>query len=254
MSHQFHDKVAIVTGAGSGIGRACALAFAREGARVVSADVDMEGNRETARLIEEGGGEVAVVACDVSKGVEVEAMIETAVARFGRLDYACNNAGIGGLSAPTGEYTEEAWRRVIDVNLTGVWLCMRHEIPQMLASGGGAIVNMASILGHVAFANAPAYVAAKHGVLGLTKNAAVEYATQGIRVNAVCPAFIYTPLLEKAGIVQGNDMYNAITAMHPMKRMGTPEEIAEAVIWLCSDASSFVTGEAMLVDGGYVAV
>lgn len=253
MSKEFEGKVAIVTGASSGIGRACALAFAARGASVVVADVNVEGSEETVHMIREAEGDATFVRCDVSKPEDVEAMVEATVATFGRLDYACNNAGIEGTSAPTAEYPIDSWNRVIGVNLTGVWLCVRYEIPQMLKSGGGAIVNIASILGQVGFANAVAYTSAKHGVVGLTKVAAMEYATQGIRVNAVCPAFIYTPMLERAGMTKGSAMYDAVSAMHPMKRMGTPEEIAEAVVWLCSDGASFVTGESLLVDGGYVA-
>jgi NAD(P)-dependent dehydrogenase (short-subunit alcohol dehydrogenase family) len=194
------------------------------------------------------------VPADVSREEDVRALVERAVERFGRLDYACNNAGIGGASAPTAGYSLEGWNRVIGVNLTGVWLCMRHEIPAMLASGGGAIVNMASILGHVGFANSPAYVAAKHGVVGLTKSAAIEYATQGVRVNAVCPGFIATPLLEKAGILDEESPIHAhIVGLHAVKRLGTVEEVAAAVVWLCSDEASFVTGTSLLVDGGYTA-
>lgn len=250
----FHAKVALVTGAGSGIGRATALAFAGRGASVVVSDVGQEGGQETVRLIRAGGGKAEFVAADVAREDDVQALVAEAVERFGRLDYACNNAGIGGLAAPAGDYTLEAWNRVIGVNLTGVWLCMRHEIPAMLAGGGGAIVNMASILGHVGFANAPAYVAAKHGVIGLTKTAAMEYATQGIRINAVSPAFIATPLLAKAGMLEeGSAAHNFLLGLHPMKRLGSADEVAEAVVWLCSDAASFVTGHAMLVDGGYTA-
>jgi NAD(P)-dependent dehydrogenase (short-subunit alcohol dehydrogenase family) len=253
MANRFDGKVALVTGAGSGIGRACAIAFARDGAAVVAADVDAARNDETVRMIVESGGEATGVLCNVSLSDDIQKMVRHAVETYGRLDYACNNAGIGGRSAPTGEYPEEEWNRVIAINLTGVWLCMRYQIPEMLKNGGGAIVNMASILGHVGFANAPAYVAAKHGVVGLTKSAAIEYGTQGIRVNAVCPAFIYTPLLERAGMTEGSDMYNYIVGLHPMKRMGTAEEVAAMVTWLCSDEASFVTGTPMLVDGGYVA-
>ncbi len=172
---------------------------------------------------------------------------------FGRLDCACNNAGIGGASALTGDYPEDSWNQVIGINLTGVWLCTKHEIVAMLEHGGGSIINMASILGKVGFAGAVAYVSAKHGVIGLTETAAIEYATQGVRVNAVCPGFIETPLLDKAGIKKGTDTYAGIAALHPMKRLGTPEEVANAVVWLSSDASSFVTGTSLLVDGGYTA-
>lgn len=253
MSGQFEGKVALVTGAGSGIGRACALRFAKEGAKVVVTDVSVEGGRETVRLIKNAKGEASFLKCDVSNSGEVSAMVNAVIKTYGRLDYACNNAGIEGAMKPTADYPEEDWNKVIAINLTGVWLCMKYEIPEMLKAGGGAIVNMASILGTVGFANAPAYTAAKHGVVGLTKAAALEYAAQGIRINAVCPAFIYTPMLERAGMSKGSEAYEAVVGLHPIKRMGTPEEIAEAVIWLCSTASSFVTGHAMLVDGGYIA-
>jgi NAD(P)-dependent dehydrogenase (short-subunit alcohol dehydrogenase family) len=249
----FKGNVAVVTGAGSGIGRACALAFAREGAKVVVADVVVAGGEETARLINATNGEAVFVLCDVAKSVDVNALMAITLKTYGRLDYACNNAGIGGPPMTSGEYREEDWRTVIDVNLTGAWLCMKYELPIMQKQGKGAIVNMASILGKVGFATAPAYVAAKHGLIGLTQTAALEYATQNIRVNAVCPGFIYTPLLEKAGMQIGSEMHMAISNLHPMKRMGTSEEVASAVIWLCSDAASFVTGHALMVDGGYTA-
>lgn len=253
MAGEFAGKVAVVTGASSGIGRATALAFAREGASVVVADRDEAGGQETVAMIRDVGSTAFHVTCDVSQDADVARMVDATVRTYGRLDCACNNAGIEGVQATTAEYPREEWDRVLAVNLTGVWLCMKHEIPVMLAHGGGAIVNMASILGVVGFATAAAYTAAKHGVVGLTKVAAVEYATQGIRVNAVCPGFIATPMLEHAGITPGTDMYAMIANLHPIKRLGTPEEIAEAVLWLCSEKASFVTGDAMLVDGGYVA-
>lgn len=253
MLTDFQGKVAIVTGASSGIGRACALAFARRGASVVIADVQAEGSQETVRMIEAEGGVARFVACDVSSAADVQAMVDFTVGTFGRLDFACNNAGIEGTQAPTADYPHDMWDRVIGVNLTGVWHCMKSEIPEMLKAGGGSIVNISSILGVVGFAGAAAYTTAKHGLIGLTKVAAIEYATQGIRVNSVCPAFIYTPMLERAGFVEGSDTYNMIAGLHPMKRLGTPEEVAESVMWLCSAGASFVTGHAMLVDGGYVA-
>jgi NAD(P)-dependent dehydrogenase (short-subunit alcohol dehydrogenase family) len=254
MGGRFEGKVALVTGAGSGIGKACAVAFAREGAKVVVSDVLSKGGEETARGIRETGGEARFVRCDVSRSTEVEALVEAAVRAFGHLECACNNAGIGGTQTPTAEYPEEIWSRVLAVNLTGVWLCMKYEIPRMLSGGrGGAIVNMSSILGTVGFENASAYVAAKHGIIGLTRTAALEYAAQGIRVNAVCPGFIKTPILEQAGMVEGSDRFKAVSALHPVGRMGTPEEVAESVLWLCSDGASFVTGHALLVDGGYIA-
>lgn len=244
-------KVALVTGAGSGIGRATAVAFAREGAQVVVSDIMVQGGEETVHLIQQAGGKAIFVKTDVSKAAEVEAMVVQAVSTYGRLDYACNNAGIGGPLLFTADYSEADWNRVIGINLTGVWLCMKYEIQQMLKNNGGVIVNMASILGLVGFAGSPAYVAAKHGIVGLTKTAAIEYATQNIRVAAVCPAFIQTPMVEQ-GITDPAAM-RQIEAMHPMRRLGKPDEVAEMVIWVCSDRASFVTGCPLLVDGGYVA-
>jgi NAD(P)-dependent dehydrogenase (short-subunit alcohol dehydrogenase family) len=253
MAGRFEGKVALVTGAGSGIGKACAAAFARKGAKVVVSDMVAKGGEETAQSIREAGGEAIFVRCDVSLSTDVAAMVEATIRSFGRLDCACNNAGIGGAQAPTAEYPEEIWAKVLAVNLTGVWLCMKYEIPRLLAGGrGGAIVNMSSILGTVGFENSSAYVASKHGIIGLSKAAALEYATLGIRVNAVCPGFIQTPILEEAGIREGTARFAAVSAFHPVGRMGTPEEIAESVLWLCSDGASFVTGHALLVDGGYV--
>lgn len=251
--NSFKGKVAVVTGAGSGIGRACAVAFAAEGAQVIIADTAAKGGAETVRLIEAAHGEAVFVPCDVSKSADVQALMATTVKTYGRLDCACNNAGISGPALTSGDYAEADWRKVIDVNLTGAWLCMKYELPLMLKQGAGAIVNMASILGKVGFATAPAYVAAKHGLIGLTQTAALEYATQNIRINAVCPGFIYTPLLEQAGMRAGSEMHKLISDLHPMKRLGTSEEVAGAVLWLCSEAAAFVTGHALMVDGGYTA-
>lgn len=254
MAGRFQDKVAIVTGAASGIGRSCVVALAHEGARVLATDVDLDGGRETVRLASAVGGEARFERVDVSDPEAVAAMVDHALAHFGRLDVAVNNAGIGGPAALLADYTEAEWKRVIDINFHGVFYGMKHEIPAMLKSGGGAVVNVSSILGTVAFPTAPAYVSAKHGVMGMTRTAAVEYATQNVRVNAVNPGFIATPMLTNAGIEEGNEMYEMLVGRHPMGRLGRPEEVAEAVLWLASDAASFVTGIGLLVDGGYTAV
>lgn len=251
MSDGMDGKVALVTGAASGIGRAVALAFAERGCRVVVSDVVQEGASETVELIRSGGGEARFIKADVSKPDEVEALVQETVEAFGKLDYACNNAGISGGSGPTAEHKLEDWQRVIDINLSGVFYSMKYEIPAMLDSGGGAIVNMASILGQVGFAQAPGYVAAKHGLLGLTKTTAIEYAQQGIRVNAVLPAFIHTPLI--SDLEQDQETREMLIGLHPMGRLGHPEEVAGLVVWLCSEEASFVTGSPYLVDGGYVA-
>ena len=244
-------KVALVTGGGSGIGRDTALAFAHQGARVVVADRNAEAGEHTARLIVDTGGEATFVQCDVSKSAEVQAMVSRALDLYGRLDCAHNNAGISTARGPTAEYAEDTWDEVIATNLTGVWLCMKYEIKQMLAQGSGAIVNTASIAGLVGIAGNAGYVASKHGVVGLTRAAAIEYAKDGIRVNAVCPGYIQTPLI--AVLTEDPAGRAAIEARHPMGRLGLPGEIAQAVVWLASDAASFVTGHSLTVDGGYVA-
>ena len=252
MAGRVEGKVALVTGGASGIGRATALAFAREGAKLVIADMNEEGGQQTVHMITENGGEATFIRTDVSQAVEVQALISKAVETYGRLDCAHNNAGIaGGVRALTAEYPEERWQQVIAVNLTGVWFCMKYEIPQMLTQGGGAIVNTASALGLVGGRGTAAYVASKHGVVGLTKTAALEYAQQGIRVNCVCPGAIQTPMTDRAWSDPGRRA--RVIASEPIGRIGKPEEIAEAVVWLCSDAASFVTGHAMSVDGGLVA-
>jgi NAD(P)-dependent dehydrogenase (short-subunit alcohol dehydrogenase family) len=251
MTKQFEGKVALVTGGASGIGGASALAFAREGAKTVVADVLVEGGEETVRIIKEARGDAFFVRTDVSKAAEVEALIQKIVETYGRLDYAHNNAGIAGADAPTADCTEENWDHTIAVNLKGVWLCMRYEIPQMLEQGGGAIVNTASTAGLVGLEGSPAYCASKGGVVQLTRAAALDYAKAGIRVNAVCPGVIRTPMVEP--LVGNRETEARLIAMEPIGRLGKPEDVAEAVVWLCSDAASFVTGTAMPVDGGLVA-
>jgi NAD(P)-dependent dehydrogenase (short-subunit alcohol dehydrogenase family) len=248
-NEQFVGKVVIVTGGGSGIGEACAAEFAARGARVVVADLNRAGAERVAGAINGTSGAVArAVEVNVADPSSVEAMVNDALQALGRLDVAVNNAGIGGENNPTGQHSIENWRRVIDVNLNGVFYGMRYEIPAMLKTGGGAIVNMASILGSVGFPGSPAYVAAKHGVVGLTKNAALEYATQGIRVTSVGPGFISTPLLTAN---MDAAAMKAIAELHAMKRLGTPEEVAALVCFLASDAASFITGSYYTVDGGY---
>jgi len=257
MTEQFAGRVALVTGGSSGIGRASVLAFARKGAKVVVIDVDAEGGQETVRLVNEADGEATFIKADVSQAAEVEAMVSQTVEVYGRLDYSHNNAGVEGDRAFTADCQKENWDRVIGINLTGIWLCMKYEIPQMLKQGTGAIVNTSSVVGLVGYPGRPAYIASKHGVTGLTKAAALEYAQQGIRINAVCPGFIRTPFVDRALSQHSEDeaarVKQKIIEMEPIGRMGTPEEVAETVVWLCSDAASFVTGHAMAVDGGYVA-
>jgi NAD(P)-dependent dehydrogenase (short-subunit alcohol dehydrogenase family) len=251
MAGLLQGKVALVTGAGSGIGRASALAFAREGAKVVVADVAVDRGGETVRLIEGDGGQATFIAADVSQAFAVEALIGRTIEAYGRLDCAHNNAGIEGATVAFHEYPEETWDQVLSINLKGVWLCMRAEIRRMLGQGSGAIVNTASVNGLVGGAG-PAYTASKHGIVGLTKTAALEYATRGIRINAVCPGAIRTPMLDRV-IARIPGFEERFRAAEPVGRFGTPEEIAAAVVWLCAEAASFVTGVAMPVDGGWVA-
>jgi len=244
------NKIALITGAGSGIGEATALLFGGNGACVVLADMDTVGAERVLARLEKEGGKGMVVKTDVSKPAECERLVSETVKRYGRLDIAVNNAGIGGPAAAVGDYPIDGWDQVIAINLSGVFYGMRYQIPAMLKNGGGSIVNIASILGKVGFPMSSAYSSAKHGVVGLTENAALEYATQGIRVNAVGPGFIKTPLLDKN---LTEEQMKGIAAMHPMQRLGTAQEVAELILWLASDKSSFVTGSYYNVDGGYLA-
>ena len=246
------DRVVMITGAGSGIGRESALLFASEGAKVVVSDINMEAGEQTVELVKQAGGEATFIRCDVSKGPQVEALVQGTVNTYGRLDAAFNNAGIEGMQASSADMPANEFDKIIAVNLKGVYLCMKYQIPAMLKGGGGAIVNTASVAGLVGFPGLGAYVASKHGVIGLTKTAALEYAKAGIRVNCVCPGLIDTPMVGRLG---GTDpaMVAALTATEPVGRLGRPSEIGEAAVWLCSDHASFVTGHSMVVDGGLVA-
>jgi NAD(P)-dependent dehydrogenase (short-subunit alcohol dehydrogenase family) len=247
---QFDGKVAIVTGAASGIGRASARMFAREGARVIIADIDRDSGEGTAQLIRDAGGEAVFVPTDVAEPADVEAMVAAAVEHYGRLDFAHNNAGIVGAGAEIADMPVDVWQRGIAVMLTGVFLCMKYEIPAMRNAGGGAIVNTSSGAGLIGFPGMANYVAAKHGVLGLTKTAALECATSGIRINAICPGTARSRMVEDW--IGGDPAQEAMVAgLHPIGRIAEPEEIAAAAIWLCSDAASFMLGHALTVDGGY---
>jgi NAD(P)-dependent dehydrogenase (short-subunit alcohol dehydrogenase family) len=246
----FAGRVAVVTGSASGIGEAVALAIAARGGQVVVADINQAAAEQVVVAISSAGGSAKAITADVADPAAVETMVQFAVDTYGGLDIAVNNAGIGGPLSPTGEYPIDGWRRVIDINLNGVFYGMRYQIPAMLARGGGAIINVASILGAVGTANSPAYVAAKHGVLGLTKAAAIEYATRNIRINSVGPGYVATPLLTSA---LDEATMQAIANMHPVKRLGTSEEVAALIVFLASDEAAFITGSYHLVDGGYTA-
>ncbi|MDN3690165.1 SDR family oxidoreductase [Cyclobacterium jeungdonense] len=250
MEQTFKDKVALITGGSFGIGKATAIAFAERGASV--AVVDWVEDKETFETIQRAGGKAIFLKGDMSKEEDIKMMVDKTIENFGRLDYAFNNAGVEGITAITHECTNENWRHVLSINLTGVWLCMKYQIPHMLTQGKGSIVNNASIAGLVGFPGIPAYVASKHAVIGLTKNAALEYGKMGIRVNVVCPGVIKTPMIDRF-TGKSKEVEKQFESMEPIGRLGEPEEVADAVLWLCSDASSFVTGHSLAVDGGWVA-
>ncbi len=252
MNKLFSGKVALVTGGSFGIGSATAVAFACQGAKVVIVDWIEDTEQATVSKIIALGGECLFIKCDVSNSSDVERMMSKIISKYGRIDFAFNNAGIEGATANTAECAEENWDKTIGINLKGVWLCMKNEIPFMLKQGAGVIINTASVAGLIGLPGLPAYVASKHGLVGLTKAAALEYAKQGIRINAVCPGVIKTPMVDR---VTGKDkeVEKQYISMEPVGRMGKPEEVAEAVTWLCSDKASFVTGVALPVDGGWIA-
>jgi NAD(P)-dependent dehydrogenase (short-subunit alcohol dehydrogenase family) len=252
MTMELEGKVALVTGGTSGIGRETAVLFAKSGAKVVVAGRREPEGEQTVELIRAAGGDGLFVKTDVSKASEVGALILKTVEKFGRLDFAFNNAGIEGVLSPIVRQSEEDWDQTIAINLKGVWLCLKYEIRQMLEQGGGgAIVNMASVLGLVGSAGVAAYSASKHGVIGLTKTAALENAKSGIRINAVCPGFTETPMADR--IFRAPAVHKYIVSCHPIGRLGTPTEIAEAVVWMCSDRASFMTGQSLVLDGGFLA-
>ena len=257
---QFKGKVALVTGAAGGIGRASAIAFARAGAKVAVADITTDGGEETARMIRDAGSDALFVQTDVTRAEAVEALVNRTVEQFGRLDFAHNNAGVEGESGALADGQEADWDRTLAINLKGVWLCMKYQIPKMLRQRSGVIVNTASVAGLVGWKGFAAYTASKHGIIGLTKTAALDYARNGIRINAVCPGLIDTAMVERVAAAQLGDSPGVASAVEahlssqqPARRIGTPEEVAAAVLWLCSDAATFVMGHALVVDGGYVA-
>lgn len=252
MAGTLNGKVAFITGAATGIGRATAVAFAKAGAAVAVVDTNTDAALLTAKMVNEAGVRSRFFKCDVSQSDEVKKAVEDAVKEFGRIDFAFNNAGIEGAQGMTPDCTEENWNKVIDVNLKGVWLCMKYQIPQMLKQGGGSIINCSSIAGLVGFPGIPAYVASKHAVIGLTKTAALEYAKSNIRVNAICPGVIETPMIDRFAHGEAQ-IRKQLADGEPVGRMGQPEEIASAALWLGTSDSSFVTGHSLVVDGGWVA-
>ena len=248
MKGNFNKKSAVVTGAGSGIGRASAIAFAKEGAKVMVSDIDTKGGEETVSLIQSFGGVARFFQCDVSKSKQVEELMNEVIEAFGRLDFAVNNAGISMRPGLTADIDEDEWDRVISINLKSVWLCMKYEIPKMLNQGGGAIINMSSLAGIRGRGNTVAYSASKHGIIGITKTAALEYAKKSIRINAVCPGLTESGMT--SGLSQHKELAEQLTQKIPMGHMGLSENIGDAVIWLCANTSSFMTGQVIVVDGG----
>ncbi|MCX6257326.1 MAG: SDR family oxidoreductase [Bacteroidia bacterium] len=250
---KLENKAVFITGGLSGIGKACAIAAAKEGANVAIADLKSEYSGKILEEIKRENSKAVFIECDVSVYKQVESAIHQAIKIFSSLDVALNNAGIGGEANKVGDMSEEAWLKVINVNLNSVFYCMKHELTQMSKQKKGVIINMSSILGKVGFPSSSHYVAAKHGIIGLTKTAALEYAAEGIRINAICPGFIETPLLTNAGITENTEIQKYIINLHPMKRLGKSEEIASGFIFLASDDSSFMTGTTLEIDGGYLA-
>ena len=249
---QLQGKIALITGGGSGIGRETAVLFANHGAKVAIADINPVGGQETVAIITEQGGEGLFVRVDVAQAEQVENMVNEVVGRYGRLDIAFNNAGIEGHPVRTIDVSEADFDQIMAVNVKGVWLCMKYQIPQMITQGGGVIVNTTSVAGLVGTHSMPVYGASKHAVIGLTKSAALEYARKGIRINAVCPSVIRTPMVER-GFAEFPQFVEATKRINPMRRLGEPDEVAAAVLWLCSDAASFVNGTALTIDGGFTA-
>jgi len=251
MIKEFEGKIALITGGSSGIGRATALAFAKKGAKVVIASRREKESQETVGMIKEIGSEAIFVKTNITQATEVENLVNQTISTYNRLDYAFNNAGTEGISGNSIEQTESNWNDIIDTNLKGVWLSMKYQIPQMLKNGGGAIVNNSSAAGLVGVPNLSIYCASKHGVIGLTKAVALEQATAGIRINSVCPAVIKTDMGDRVWNLDDKEAREQTAALHPIGRLGKPEEVANAVVWLCSDAASFITGHSLTIDGGY---